>query len=143
MFVIAIALSVQSAFAKYHLTDLLKLREKCKIEVGSLFKGVRPGGQRIISRLKANLTELTPARLSCSLGSSSRLLITTRTMLNTYLQAKQQQSAALAMYYTVFTPRCLLLVVQSRPVPKIGSSAQACATVAVDFWRAMTAYSLY
>jgi hypothetical protein len=31
--------------------------------------------------------------------------MTTGTMLNTYLQAKQQQSAALAMHYTVFTPR--------------------------------------
>jgi hypothetical protein len=61
LFGIAIALSGQDAFAKNRLTDPVKIARECKTDLGLLCKGLRPGGQRIISCLKEKLTELSPA----------------------------------------------------------------------------------
>lgn len=61
LFVIAIALSGQDAFAKSRLTDPAKIERECKSEVELLCKGVRPGGQRIMNCLKEKVTELSPA----------------------------------------------------------------------------------
>ena len=58
---IVIALSGPDAFAKSGLTDPIKIARECKSEVELLCKGVRPGGQRITSCLKANPTQLSPA----------------------------------------------------------------------------------
>ena len=61
LFGIAIALSGQDAFAKNRLTDPVKIARECKSDLELLCKGLRPGGQRIISCLKEKLTELSPA----------------------------------------------------------------------------------
>ena len=61
LFGIAIALSGQDAFAKNRLTDPVKIARECKTDLDLLCKGLRPGGQRIISCLKEKLTELSPA----------------------------------------------------------------------------------
>lgn len=61
LFGIAIALSGQNAFAKNRLTDPVKIARECKSDLELLCKGLRPGGQRIISCLKERLTELSPA----------------------------------------------------------------------------------
>ena len=61
LFGIAIALSGQDAFAKNRLTDPVKIARECKSDLELFCKGLRPGGQRIISCLKENLTELSPA----------------------------------------------------------------------------------
>ena len=58
---IATTLFGQDAFAKNRLTDPVKIARECKSEVELLCKGVRPGGQRITSCLKANATQLSPA----------------------------------------------------------------------------------
>ena len=61
LFGIAIALAGQDAFAKNLLTDPVKIARECKTDLDLLCKGLRPGGQRIISCLKEKLTELSPA----------------------------------------------------------------------------------
>ena len=61
LFGIAIALSGQNAFAKNRLTDPVKIARECKSDIELLCKGLRPGGQRIISCLKEKVTELSPA----------------------------------------------------------------------------------
>lgn len=61
LFGIAIALSGHAAFAKNRLTDPVKIARECKTDLDLLCKGLRPGGQRIISCLKEKLTELSPA----------------------------------------------------------------------------------
>ena len=61
LFGIAVVLSGQDAFAKNRLTDPVKIARECKSDVELLCKGVRPGGQRIISCLKEKVTELSPA----------------------------------------------------------------------------------
>jgi hypothetical protein len=61
LFGIAIALSGQDAFAKNRLTDPVKIARECKSGVERLCRGLRPGGQRIISCLKERVTELSPA----------------------------------------------------------------------------------
>jgi hypothetical protein len=61
LFGVAIALSGQDAFAKNRLTDPVKIARECKSDLELLCKGLRPGGQRIISCLKGKLTELSPA----------------------------------------------------------------------------------
>jgi hypothetical protein len=61
LFGIAIALSDQDAFAKNRLTDPVKIARECKTDLELLCKGLRPGGQRIISCLKERQTELSPA----------------------------------------------------------------------------------
>ena len=61
LFGIVIALSGPNAFAKNRMTDPVKIARECKSEVELLCKGVRPGGQRITSCLKANATQLSPA----------------------------------------------------------------------------------
>jgi hypothetical protein len=61
LFGIAIALSGQDAFAKNRLTDPVKIARECKSDLELLCKGLRPGGQRIISCLKEKPTELSPA----------------------------------------------------------------------------------
>jgi hypothetical protein len=68
LFGIAIALSGQDAFAKNRLTDPVKIARECKTDLDLLCKGLRPGGQRIISCLKEKLTELSPA---CSVALKS------------------------------------------------------------------------
>ena len=64
LFGIAIALSSQTVFAKNRLTDPVKVARECKSDMDLLCKGLRPGGQRIISCLKRNVTELSPACLA-------------------------------------------------------------------------------
>jgi len=64
LFGIAIALSSQTAFAKNRLTDPVKVARECKSEVELFCKGFRPGGQRIISWLKAKVAGLSPACLA-------------------------------------------------------------------------------
>ena len=64
LFGIAIALSSQSAFAKNRLTDPVEIARQCKSEMELLCKGLRPGGQRIISCLKGKVIELSPACLA-------------------------------------------------------------------------------
>jgi hypothetical protein len=64
LFGIAIALSSQGAFAKNRLTDPVKIARQCKSEMELLCKGLRPGGQRIISCLKGKVTELSTACLA-------------------------------------------------------------------------------
>jgi hypothetical protein len=64
LFSIAIALSGQCALAKSRLTDPLKIARECKSDVELFCKGIRPGGQRIISCLKGKLTELSPTCLA-------------------------------------------------------------------------------
>jgi hypothetical protein len=61
LFCVAIALSGQDAFAKNRLTDPVKIARECKSDLELLCKGLRPGGQRIMSCLKEKLTELSPA----------------------------------------------------------------------------------
>jgi hypothetical protein len=61
LFGIAIALFGQDAFAKQRLTDPIKIARECKSDIELLCKGLRPGGQRIISCLKEKVTELSPA----------------------------------------------------------------------------------
>ena len=58
---IAIALSGQDAFAKNRLTDPVKIARECKRDMELLCRGLRPGGQRIISCLRERVTELSPA----------------------------------------------------------------------------------
>jgi hypothetical protein len=43
------------------LTDPVKIARECKSDFELLCKGLRPGGQRIISCLKEKLPELSPA----------------------------------------------------------------------------------
>jgi len=58
----AIALAVvQPASAQSRMTDPLKIARECKNETELFCKGVRPGGQRIISCLKERILELSPA----------------------------------------------------------------------------------
>jgi hypothetical protein len=64
LFGIAIALSGQDAFARNRLTDPVKIARECKGDVELLCKGLRPGGQRIVSCLKEKVTELSPACLA-------------------------------------------------------------------------------
>jgi hypothetical protein len=64
LFGIAIALFGQDALAKNRLTDPVKIARECKSDVELLCKGLRPGGQRIISCLKEKVTELSPACLA-------------------------------------------------------------------------------
>jgi hypothetical protein len=52
LFGIAIASFGQCAFAKYRLTDPVKVGRECKIGVERFCKEVRPGSQRLISCLK-------------------------------------------------------------------------------------------
>jgi hypothetical protein len=59
-----IALCGQDAFAKNRLTDPVKIARECKSDVEHLCKGLRPGGQRVTSCLKENVTELSPACLA-------------------------------------------------------------------------------
>lgn len=61
---IAIVLSTQNAFAKNRLTDPVKIARECKKEAERLCKGLRPGGQRIVTCLKEKVTELSPAGLA-------------------------------------------------------------------------------
>ena len=63
-FGIAIAVPGQFAFAKNRLTDPVKIARDCKSEVELFCKGVRPGGQRIVSCLRGKTTELSPACLA-------------------------------------------------------------------------------
>ena len=58
---IAIAHVGQNAFAKNRLTDPVKIARECKGEAKLLCKGLRPGGQRILSCLKEKPAELSPA----------------------------------------------------------------------------------
>ena len=58
---VAVALSGQDAIAKNRFTDPVKIARECKSDVELLCKGLRPGGQRIMSCLKEKLTELSPA----------------------------------------------------------------------------------
>ena len=58
---IAVAVPGQFAFAKNPLTDPVKIARECKSDIELLCKGLRPGGQRIISCLKEKVTELSPA----------------------------------------------------------------------------------
>ena len=60
LFGIAIALFGQSAIAKSRLTDPVKIARECKRDVELLCKGLRPGGQRIMSCLKERVSELSP-----------------------------------------------------------------------------------
>ena len=64
LFGIAIALFGQDAFAKNRFTDPVKIARECKSEMELLCKGLRPGGQRIISCLKEKTTELSPSCLA-------------------------------------------------------------------------------
>jgi hypothetical protein len=64
MFSIAIASSGENAFAKDRLTDPLKIARECKSDLELSCKGLRPGGQRIVSCLKEKVTELSPACLA-------------------------------------------------------------------------------
>jgi hypothetical protein len=61
---IAVALFSQEAIAKSRVTDPLKIARECKTEVELFCTGVRPGGQRITSCLKAKAVELSPACLT-------------------------------------------------------------------------------
>jgi hypothetical protein len=61
---IAIAHVGQNAFAKNRLTDPVKIARECKSETEQLCKGLRPGGRRIMSCLKENAGELSPACLA-------------------------------------------------------------------------------
>jgi hypothetical protein len=61
LFGLAIAPFGQCAFAKYRLTDPVKVGRECKIEVERFCKEVRLGSQRVISSLKGKVTELSPA----------------------------------------------------------------------------------
>ena len=63
-FSIAIVVPGQFAFAKSRLTDPIKIARDCKSEVELFCKGVRPGGQRIVSCLGERTTELSPACLA-------------------------------------------------------------------------------
>ena len=60
LFVIAIALLGHEALAKNRLTDPLKIARECKSEAELFCKGVRAGGQRMVSCLKAKVAELSP-----------------------------------------------------------------------------------
>jgi cysteine rich repeat protein len=60
-FGIAISLLGQEAIAKNRLTDPLKIARECKSEAELFCKGVRAGGKRMITCLKAKITELSPA----------------------------------------------------------------------------------
>ena len=68
LFGIAVALSGQDAIAKNRLTDPVKVARECKSDVELLCKGLRPGGQRIISCLKKKVTVLS---LACSAALKS------------------------------------------------------------------------
>jgi hypothetical protein len=69
LFGVAIALPGQEAFAKDRLTDPIKIARECKSDLDLLCKGLRPGGQRIISCLKEKVTELSP-RCSAAVKST-------------------------------------------------------------------------
>jgi hypothetical protein len=60
---IAIALLGHDATAKSRLTDPLKVARECKNEAEQFCKGVRAGGRRIVTCLKAKATELSPTCL--------------------------------------------------------------------------------
>lgn len=59
-FGIAISLLGQEAIAKNRLTDPLKIARECKSEAEIFCKGVRAGGQRMVTCLKAKVAELSP-----------------------------------------------------------------------------------
>jgi malate/lactate dehydrogenase len=61
LFCIAVASVGHEAFARQKITDPLKIARECKSDLALLCKGVRPGGQRIVSCLKEKVTELSPA----------------------------------------------------------------------------------
>lgn len=61
---IAIALVGQNAIAKNRLTDPVKISRECKSEAEQFCKGMRPGGQRIITCLKGKVSELSSACLT-------------------------------------------------------------------------------
>ena len=61
LFGIAIALSGQDALAKNRLTDPVKIARECKADLERLCKGLRPGGQRVVSCLREKMSELSPA----------------------------------------------------------------------------------
>ena len=60
LFGIAIALLGHEALAKSRLTDPLKIARACKSEAELFCKGVRAGGQRMVTCLKAKAAELSP-----------------------------------------------------------------------------------
>jgi Cysteine rich repeat len=61
LFGVAISLLGEGAIAKNRLTDPLKIARECKSEAELFCKGVRAGGQRMVSCLKAKVAELSPA----------------------------------------------------------------------------------
>ena len=61
---IAIACLGQGAMAKSRLTDPLKIARECKSEAEQFCKGVRAGGKRIVTCLKAKAVDLSPACLA-------------------------------------------------------------------------------
>jgi Cysteine rich repeat len=61
---IAIAFLGHDATAKSRLTDPLKVARVCKNEAEQFCKGVRAGGKRIVTCLKAKAAELSPACLT-------------------------------------------------------------------------------
>ena len=63
LFGIAITLLGQQAMAKSRLTDPLKIARECKSEAELFCKGVRAGGKRMVTCLKAKVAELSPACL--------------------------------------------------------------------------------
>jgi hypothetical protein len=63
-----IVLLGHDAFAKSRLTDPLNIARECKSETELFCKGVRPGGQRMVSCLKGKAAELSP---SCSVALRS------------------------------------------------------------------------
>jgi cysteine rich repeat protein len=60
LFGIAISLLGQEAIAKSRLTDPLKIARECKSEAELFCKGVRAGGQRMVTCLKTKVAELSP-----------------------------------------------------------------------------------
>jgi len=61
---IAVAVPGQFAFGKNPLTDPVKIARECKSEVELFCKGVRPGGERIVSCLRGKTTELSAGCLA-------------------------------------------------------------------------------
>ena len=49
---IAVAFYGQNALTKNHLTDPVKIARECKSDLELFCKGLRPGGQRLLSCLK-------------------------------------------------------------------------------------------
>ena len=60
LFGIAISLLCEGAVAKNRLTDPLKIARECKSEAELFCKGVRAGGKRMVTCLKARVAELSP-----------------------------------------------------------------------------------